>query len=383
MIGDELVGSSAASAGTRRTARLRGRQWLESYDGGPQRIDRIMRGHVYVPNWSLVDRRQHPATPARRHGKRSDRRRPVPAIPDDPRQARRHGRGRRSPARRSTSAATIATLHGALAALQPRVGAEGKPMPGYFDDDAQAVRRSFMPLIERLQVDPTLPTIIRETAPKWSGLLARLGLDVPPGRARRARAWTATVARPPSFAASPAQLSPWRRTSCAASRCRTCSGSASRPCPRKARRQRMPVGWPATSSPTRPRPITAREIGRAYRPLRGKPLEIDEAMAVLIDAGWASSSRRPARRRPLGHQSRRACPLRRCRRRRAVAAADGVQRHSHGSDRPMTAPNVPNVTCACERERKRELPLPLQSPAHVTIGTVGSAGDQLEREVAP
>ena len=33
-----------------------------------------------------------------------------------------------------------------------------------------------MPLIERLQVDPTLPTIIRETAPKWSGLLARLSL---------------------------------------------------------------------------------------------------------------------------------------------------------------------------------------------------------------
>ena len=33
-----------------------------------------------------------------------------------------------------------------------------------------------MRLIERLQVDPTLPTIIRETAPKWSGLLARLTL---------------------------------------------------------------------------------------------------------------------------------------------------------------------------------------------------------------
>jgi len=27
---------------------------LEAYDGGPQQIDRIVRGYVYVPNWSLV-----------------------------------------------------------------------------------------------------------------------------------------------------------------------------------------------------------------------------------------------------------------------------------------------------------------------------------------
>ena len=27
---------------------------LEAYDGGPQRVDRIKRGHVYVPNWSVV-----------------------------------------------------------------------------------------------------------------------------------------------------------------------------------------------------------------------------------------------------------------------------------------------------------------------------------------
>ena len=27
---------------------------LEAYDGGPQRVDRIKRGHVFVPNWSVV-----------------------------------------------------------------------------------------------------------------------------------------------------------------------------------------------------------------------------------------------------------------------------------------------------------------------------------------
>jgi hypothetical protein len=33
--------------------------------------------------------------------------------------------------------------------------------------------------------------------------------------------------------------------------------------------------------------ITAREIGRAYRRLRGKHAEIGDAMGVLCDAGWA------------------------------------------------------------------------------------------------
>jgi hypothetical protein len=36
--------------------------------------------------------------------------------------------------------------------------------------------------------------------------------------------------------------------------------------------------------------IRAREIGRAYRPLRGKPQEIAEIMAVLCDAGWAMAT---------------------------------------------------------------------------------------------
>src|SRR5918996_294680 len=32
--------------------------------------------------------------------------------------------------------------------------------------------------------------------------------------------------------------------------------------------------------------IRAREIGRAYNALRGKPQEIAEIMGVLVDAGW-------------------------------------------------------------------------------------------------
>jgi hypothetical protein len=36
--------------------------------------------------------------------------------------------------------------------------------------------------------------------------------------------------------------------------------------------------------------VTAREIGRAYRPLRGKPADLGEAMAMLTDAGWIMST---------------------------------------------------------------------------------------------
>ena len=34
--------------------------------------------------------------------------------------------------------------------------------------------------------------------------------------------------------------------------------------------------------------ITAREIGRAYRPLRGLPVGIVTVMAILVDAGWTA-----------------------------------------------------------------------------------------------
>ena len=51
-----------------------------------------------------------------------------------------------------------------------------KALPCYFDADGRAERPPLMRLVDRLQVDPSLPTIIRETAPKWSGLLARLAL---------------------------------------------------------------------------------------------------------------------------------------------------------------------------------------------------------------
>ena len=53
--------------------------------------------------------------------------------------------------------------------------------------------------------------------------------------------------------------------------------------------------------------ITAREIGRAYRPLRGDPAGTTWAMDILSDAGWAipAESRRDSQRweiNPMVHE---------------------------------------------------------------------------------
>ena len=54
LIQDELAGlfggfgRYSGQGGAERAA------FLKAYDGGPEHIDRVKRGHVFVPNWSLV-----------------------------------------------------------------------------------------------------------------------------------------------------------------------------------------------------------------------------------------------------------------------------------------------------------------------------------------
>ena len=125
--------------------------------------------NVYVPNWSL-------AVPGNIQPRRLAAM--APTLVDDglfqrfltihtqpPVLGRDDDRPAREAARKD-----YRDLHATLAQLAP-VTAD-KPLPCYFDADARAERQRFMRLVERLQVDPSLPTIIRETAPKWSGLLA-------------------------------------------------------------------------------------------------------------------------------------------------------------------------------------------------------------------
>ena len=261
--------------------------WLEGYDGGPQHIDRIIRGNVYVPNWSVIVAGN--IQPRRLAAMAKDlvddglfqrfltiHTRPATLGGDDD-QPLDPEIGRE-----------YCDLFRALAELWPPSRAEGDLATCWFDDHAKDVRRAFMPLIERLQADPSLPTIIRETAPKWSGLLARITLiyhlinlaDRVRSRDTHISARELCEVTAPTVLAAATFL----------------------------RRIALPnlfrLGFetmPEEGAPTEharwlagyllahmAETITAREIGRAYRPLRGKPVETERAMAVLCDASWAT-----------------------------------------------------------------------------------------------
>jgi Protein of unknown function (DUF3987) len=149
--------------------------WLESYDGGPKTIDRIMRGQVYVENWSAVIVGNIQPRKLRDMGKNliddglfqrfmTIHTKPAEPVVDDDQPLDKD------------AGSTYRKLHEELAKLAPAINAEGELAPAYFDGDARAIRRAFNRLINRVKADPSLPTIIRETASKWSGLLARLAL---------------------------------------------------------------------------------------------------------------------------------------------------------------------------------------------------------------
>ena len=93
LIVDELAGlfggfgRYSGQGGAERAA------FLKAYDGGPEHIDRVKRGHVFVPNWSLVIAGNiQPRKIA--SWARPDRRRAVSAFSHDPRQAFIRARGR-------------------------------------------------------------------------------------------------------------------------------------------------------------------------------------------------------------------------------------------------------------------------------------------------
>lgn len=261
---------------------------LESYDGGPQRVDRVKRGHVFVPNWSVVVAGN--IQPRRLAGMAGDliddglfqrfitvHTKPARLGADDDRPLDpRIGRSYRE-------------LHQVLAQLKPVIGAEGNPMPCFVDPAGHDERQRLMRLVERLQVDPTLPTIIRETAPKWSGLLARLTLVF--------HLVAITEQRLAGASVTDGEL------------CRI-DGDAVATAATFLRRIALPnlfrLGFetlPEEGAPAaharwlaghilahEAQSITAREIGRAYRPLRGKPYEVEAAMGILIDAGWTTQT---------------------------------------------------------------------------------------------
>jgi len=259
--------------------------WLESYDGGPRMIDRVLRGHSFVPNWSVCIAGN--IQPRRLgnlgkhliddglfqrfmtiHTKPSD-----VGIDDDQPIDMAAGRD-------------YSDLIRVLRELEPSVDLSGKYPPAYFEDEAVEVRHKFMKLVDRLRVDPSFPTIIRETAPKWSGLLARLALVF----------HLVELAEQYRFGEVVSQEQFHRVT------VRTVTMAA-----RFIRRLVLPnlmrLGYETLPEEGAPESnarwiaghvlahgldrVIGRDIGRACHQLRGKPEEIEQAMEVLVHAGWA------------------------------------------------------------------------------------------------
>jgi Protein of unknown function (DUF3987) len=258
--------------------------WLEGYDGGPQHIDRVIRGNVYVPNWSIGVAGN--IQPRRLAGMARDliddgmfqrfltvHTKPSTPCTDDDQPLD------------ANAGHDYADLIRAIRNLMPAKNAQGEYAAVYFDDEARAARRAFMPLIDRLKHDNSLPIIIRETAPKWSGLLARLALivhivDLAERQMNGENLDSATVCR----------LSVRTVTTAATYIRRIVLPNLFRlgyeTMPEEglsAAHVRWIAGYILAHKSEQ---IRAREIGRAYNALRGKPQEIAEIMGVLVDAGW-------------------------------------------------------------------------------------------------
>jgi hypothetical protein len=178
-----------------------------------------------------------------------------------------------------------ADLIRAIRSFMPAQNAQGEYAAVYFDDEARAARQAFMPLIDRLKHDNSLPIIIRETAPKWSGLLARLALivhivDLAEGQMNGENLDSAMVCR----------LSVRTVTTAATYIRRIVLPNLFRLGYETMPEEGLPaahVRWIAGYILAhKSEQIRAREIGRAYNALRGKPQEIAEIMGVLVDAGW-------------------------------------------------------------------------------------------------
>ncbi|MBL8660601.1 MAG: DUF3987 domain-containing protein [Rhodospirillales bacterium] len=263
--------------------------WLQAYDGGPHHIDRVRRGHVYVPNWAVTVAGNIQIRRLQGLGKdliadglfqrfmTVHTRPPKLGVDDDqplnPTAREDYG----------NLLATMATLRLPDRSLADRVA------PAWVDEDGHAERRRFMRHLERLQADPTLPTIIRETAPKWSGLLARLSLvfhlvDLAETIRMGGEPATAELLRVPGSVV--AMAATFLRRIVLPNLFRL--GFETMPEEgQPAAHARWLAGYILAHGLER---ITARDIGRVYRDLRGKRAEAELAMSVLEDAGWAQRS---------------------------------------------------------------------------------------------
>ena len=155
---------------------------------------------------------------ARRHGREPDRRRPVPAVHLTIPRPAPLGVDDDKPSRRA-SAVDYRELPEALATLKPLSAAEGNPMPCYVDQDGHVPNR------RRVFSSAGRAIAGRSYAaddPRDGAQMVRTArASVPDLPCRRSGgAASQWYRRDPTHAAWREQPSPWRRPSCAGSRCR-------------------------------------------------------------------------------------------------------------------------------------------------------------------
>jgi hypothetical protein len=272
---------------------------LALYDGGPRRIDRVMRGKVHVPNWSAVPVGHiQPAKVRDLVGNLSDDGllqrfmlvMPPRAAPGDP--------DADDIATDWTAVDRFARIVERLFNMKPpeTMGPDGRPEFAIVEAEPSAhrVRRRLFRLIERIEADPMLPAALKEAASKWRGLLARLSLVF--------HCIQLAEAKLEGKQLDPAAMLTLR-TPTVEMACRFilrivvpstfqfhAEIGTSGPSETHARWVAGYILSRGLSS------ITARDVGRAYREIRGNTAEIRSTMDTLDHAGWVI----PDEERPRG-----------------------------------------------------------------------------------
>lgn len=262
---------------------------LALYDGGPRRIDRVLRGRMFVENWSAV-----PVG----HIQPAKVRQLVSGLSDDGLLQRfmlvmppRVDAGDPDDDDIATDWSAIdryAEIVEILFAMQPpeTQGHGGKPEYCVVEacHGAHAIRRRLFRLIERIEADPILPAPLKEATSKWRGLLARLALvfhciELAELRLAGNRPDPITMQTPKPATVEKACNFIMRIVVPSTFRFHTEIGSTGI----SETHARWVAGYVLSR---RLQSITARDIGRAYGAVRGKGVEIVQTMDLLDHAGW-------------------------------------------------------------------------------------------------
>ena len=321
---------------------------LALYDGGPRRIDRVLRGKMFVENWSAV-----PVG----HIQPAKVRQLVAGLSDDGLLQRfmlvmppRVDAGDPDDDDIATDWSAIdryAKIVEILFSMQPPETQGARREAGIFvveaGHDVHAIRRRLFRLIERIEADPILPAPLKEATSKWRGLLARLALvfhcvELAEMRLAGERPDPVTM-----------------RTLKAETVEKACNFimrivvPEHVPVPHRDRQhwhQRDPrqVDGGLHAQPAAAE-HTARDIGRAYREIRGERAEIIATMDLLDHAGWVTPQPdRPKDTAWLVNPRVHVVSPRRRQRRRPGARRAGAGPGQHRGAGPMR--RVPTVTRA-------------------------------------